>query len=304
MKLPTTAPGVLAFVGSSGAIYPEDYNEAGSIWDHFARHHISFFNFGLGVEMAPGIEEQTYRDTGIRIPINYPIPAPLFDRTSRRYPTYNMAIPDQFRVDMFFQEYQARWASGQEPMPRVLTILLPNDHGAGVRPDEGYPFGASFQADNDLALGRLVEFLSHTPYWNEMAIFVTEDDPQGGVDHVDAHRSILMVLSPWARKGHVSQQHYSFGSIMKTMWHLLGIPYLNQYDAGASDLADFFTDTPDFTPYEALPVDPRLFDPNRALDPLDAEFNWQALTESPVMDDVETMKAWADSEDARRAQAR
>lgn len=90
-----------------------------------------------------------------------------------------------------------------------------------------------------------------------MAIFVTEDDAQDGNDHVDAHRSILQVYSPYAKRNHVGHQHCSFGSIFKTFWNLLGIPYLNQYDAAATDLADFFTEKADFTPfYQALPLGP------------------------------------------------
>lgn len=292
MRLPSTAPGVLAFVGSSGALYPEDYNEAGSIWDHLFRGGIEFFNFGLGFEFAPGIEEQEFKFTGVRLPINYPMPAPLWERTSRKFATYNTSIPDQFRVDMFMEEYHERWADGG--LPPFITMLLPNDHGARARPDEGYPFFESYMADNDLALGRVVEFLSHTPYWENMLIVVTEDDPQGGVDHVDAHRSILMVISPWARRGHVSHEHYSFGSIMKTFWHVLGLPYLNQYDAGATDLADFMSEVPEGEPYAAILPDRRLFDPDLALDPFDAGFNWEALSESPVMDDVEVMRDWAE----------
>ncbi len=300
MRLPSTAPGMLAFVGSSGAIYPEDYNEAGSIWDHFDRNNIDFFNFGLGFEFAPGIETQEFKFTGVRLPINYPLPGPLIDKTSRKFATYNTSIPDQFRADMFIEEFEERWMGEGKTMPQVITMMLPNDHGARERPADGYPFSESYMADNDLALGRVIEYLSRTPYWENMAIVITEDDPQGGVDHVDAHRSLLMVISPYAQKGHVSHTHYSFGSIMKTFWHVLGTPYLNQYDAGATDLADFFTDTPDFTPYNAIAPDPVLFDPAKALDPLDEEFNWEALTESPVMDDVETMQAWAAEEDERR----
>ena len=107
-----------------------------------------------------------------------------------------------------------------------------------------------------------------------------------------------MVISPYARQGHVSTVHYSFGSIMKTFWHVLGIPYLNQYDAGATDLADFFTATPDTTPYTAIAPDLRLFDPQKAFDPFDEEFDWEALAESPVMDDVVTMQAWRREEEA------
>lgn len=298
MKLSSTAPGMLAFVGSSGAIYPEDYNEAGSIWDHLHRNGIEFFNFGLGFEFAPGIEEQEFKYTGIRIPINYPMPGPLFERTSRKFATYNTSIPDQFRVDMFIEEFEERWAGDVMPLPPVITIMLPNDHGAAERPLDGYPFVESYMSDNDLALGRIVEFLSNTRYWQDMVIIVTEDDPQGGVDHLDAHRSILMVISPYAKKNYVSRVHFSFGSIWKTVWHIHALPYLNQYDAGATDLADFFMAEPDFTPYKAILPDPRVFDPEMVLDPFDADFNWKALSRSPVMDDVETMQRWAREADS------
>jgi len=134
-----------------------------------------------------------------------------------------------------------------------------------------------------------VEFLSHTPYWKHMAIVITEDDAQNGVDHVDAHRSILLVISPYVKRDYVSHVHYSFGSIFKTFWNILGIPYLNQYDAGATDLADFFTETPDFRPYNAIASDTRVFDPVKALDPLDEKFDWKAIEESPELDNVEDM---------------
>lgn len=283
----STAPGNLALVGATGAIYPEDYNEAGSIWDHFDRHDISFFNFGFGMELAPAFSDSTMKYTGVKYVVNFPVPGPLYDHSSSQYATYNMAIPDQFRADQFIREFEEKWLGEGKTMPQVLTIILPNDHGAGDRPHAGYPFRESYMADNDLALGRIVEFLSQTPYWENMAIFVTEDDSQDGVDHVDAHRSLLMVYSPYAKKDHVGHQHYSFGSIFKTFWHILGVPYLNQYDAGATDLSDLFTTEPDFTPYQAFPVEPRVFDPQKALDPFDENFDWKALIETPELDNVE-----------------
>ncbi|MGB3851784.1 MAG: hypothetical protein WA958_17580 [Tunicatimonas sp.] len=279
------APGNYGIVGSSGAIYPEDYNEAGSIWDHMERNEVSFFNFGFGVELANSYADSTLKYFGVRPLINYPIPGPLYNRTSKRYATYNMGIPDQFRVDTFIEEFNERWGEGQDSLPQVLTIILPNDHGAGDRPKAGYPFRESYMADNDLALGRLVEFLSHTPYWKEMAIVVTEDDSQDGVDHVDAHRSLLLVYSPYAKQDYVGHGHYSFGSIFKTFWNILGIPYLNQYDAGATDLAGLFTATLDTAAYRAYPVDPRIFDPQKALDPFDEKFDWRAVLSSPQLDD-------------------
>jgi YVTN family beta-propeller protein len=281
------AKGNWAITGAAGATFPEDYNEAGGLWEHLDRNKISFFNFGFGVEMNNIYADSTLKYGGVKHLINYPMPTPLYDRTSRIYPTYNMAIPDQFRVDMFKKEFTERWLGEGKTMPQVITIIIPNDHGAGERPHAGFPFKESYMADNDLAIGRTIEFLSNTPYWKNMAIIITEDDSQDGRDHIDAHRSILMVISPYAKKNYVGHQHQSFGSIFKTFFNVLGIPYLNQYDASATDMADMFTNEPDFTPYQALPVDIRVFDPKKALSPLDEKFDWKALTESPVLDNPE-----------------
>jgi YVTN family beta-propeller protein len=285
----SNAPGNLGINGSAGAIFPEDYNEAGSMWDHLARNQINYFNFGFGVMFEPGDYKDHYKYGGIKHIANYPMPKSLFSKTSYSYPTYNMAIPDQFRATVFEKEFNDKWGKGKEKLPSVLTVILPNDHGAAERPKAGYPFRESYMADNDLALGRVIEFLSHTPYWKNMLIVITEDDAQNGVDHVDAHRSLLMAISPYIRKDHVSHTHTSFGSIFKTFWNILGIPYLNQYDAAANDLADMFTETPDFTPYKAIPVDLRIFDPQKALDPFDEKFDWKALKEGPEMDDIKDM---------------
>jgi DNA-binding beta-propeller fold protein YncE len=285
----STAPGIFTMNGAAGAIYPEDYNEAGSMWDHLLRNNIDFYNFGFSIMFEPGIYDESYKYEGIRHFINFPLPQGLYSRTSRSYSTYNMAIPDQFRVDQFIKEFTSKYITGNDSMPDIMTIILPNDHGAGDRPEAGYPFRESYMADNDLAVGRTIEFLTHTPYWKNMLIVITEDDSQNGVDHIDAHRSILIVISPYARKNYVGHKHYSFGSIFKTFWNILGLPYLNQYDAGATDLSDLLSETPDFTPYIAVAVDLRVFNPQKALDPFDEDFNWKALQESPGLDNVEDL---------------
>ena len=285
------APGKFAMTGASGAIDPEHYNQNGSIWDHLYRNDKESYNFGFGVEFDAGsISDSTFKFGGVRYLVNYPLPGPLFDRTSRMFPTFNMAIPDQFRTDIFIKEVKERYLDAGKDLPSMLTLQLLNDHGAGERLEAGFGFHESYMSDNDLALGRVVEFLSHTPYWKNMLIVVTEDDAQGGQDHVDAHRSLLMVISPYAKKNHISHRHVSFGSIFKTFWNILGIPMLNQYDAGASDLSDLFTSTPDLTPYNALPVDKRIFDPEKAMMPLDERFDWKAVLESRELDDPEDMK--------------
>ncbi len=291
LKEDSKAPGKFGMTAASGAIYPEDYNQHGSMWDHLYRNGKEFYNFGFGVEFDAGsFADSTFKYGGVRYLVNYPLPGPLFDRTSHLFPTFNMAIPDQFRTDVFIREIKEKYIDQGKDLPSMLTLQLLNDHGAGPRPQAGFPYNESYMSDNDLALGRVVEFLSNTPYWKNMMIVVTEDDAQGGNDHVDAHRSILMVISPYAKKNFNSHQHYSFGSIFKTFWNVLGIPSLNQYDAGASDLSNCFTNKPDYTPYKAVTVDPRVFDPQKALDPFDEKFDWEGLKLSPKLDDEDEIK--------------
>ncbi|MBZ5565139.1 MAG: hypothetical protein LAP13_22290, partial [Acidobacteriia bacterium] len=252
------APGRLAIGGSSPR--PEDFLEAGSLWENLARSGVTFRNYGEGLELPGGEEKEGMQPIGMREILNVPMPKVLFDNTSRSYPTFNTTISDQYRYAQFLHEWQVRYASGKQPLPKFIYIWLPNDHTDEPRPAQGFPYHASYVADNDLALGKLVDLFSHSSYWKDLAIFVTEDDAQGGVDHVDAHRSVLMVISPYSRRG-VSHVHTSMASILKTFDRILGMPYLNQYDAAATDLSDMFTSQPDFTPYTALPSDVRIFDP-------------------------------------------
>ncbi len=296
-RLFSSAPGRRNVNGSSATILPEDYNEAGALWEHLYRHKVPFFNFGFGTEMPASLEEQVHKYTGIQMQVSFPLPKPLFDNTSRNFATYNMSIPDQFRVDMFEEEFREKWGSGKEKFPRLITMVLPNDHMAGESPDTGYPFSESYVADNDLALGRVVQMLSQTPYWKNMLIIVTEDDSQGGRDHVDAHRSLVLLISPYVKKGYTCSTLLSFGSIMKTIFTLLDMPCLNQFDATAALPSDCFTDQPDYAPYRLTPVDRRLFDPVKALKPFDRGFDWKRLLASPEMDDPEDMRAGYEKED-------
>jgi YVTN family beta-propeller protein len=280
-----SAPGRRAVFGSNSSVAPEDYLEAGTMWENLARHRLPFRNYGEGYEFAGVDEGSGLLPTGAAETVNIPMPKVLFDNTCRSYPQYNTNIPDQYRVDQFIRDFDARFTRRRKPMPRCVYLHLPNDHGAGPRPKDGYPYNPSYMADNDYALGRLVQYLSHTHYWRQMAIFVTEDDAQGGVDHVDAHRSLGLVISPWVRRGYVSHRHASLASLHKTTALILGMRFLNQYDAVAADLSDCFTARPDFRPYGVQPVDRRIFDPARCKDPSDPDFRRARLRPSPVMDD-------------------
>ena len=255
-RFPTTAPGRLEFAQSNSSVHPEEQLEAGTLWHHLERNGISFRNFGEGFELAGVDEREDLEPTGARFLTNVPMPEPLYRNTSRHYPGFNTNIPDQYRASQFIKEIQ-----GMKELPKLIFIHLPNDHTAKERPAAGYPFEASYVADNDLALGRILDFLSHSEWWPKMAILITEDDSQSGVDHVDSHRTVLMVASPYARRDYTSHVNTSFPGMLRTAFWLLHLPPLNLYDATSSDLSDCFQATPDPTPYTVLPVDPAIFDP-------------------------------------------
>jgi hypothetical protein len=263
-RLPTAASGRLLFAGSASSVHPEEQLEAGAIWNHLERNKIGFLNFGEGFELAGISESEDLEPTGSRFLTNVPMPDPLYRNTSRSYPGFNMNIPDQYRATQFISEIEERFVKKNAPLPRLLFVHLPNDHTAKKRPETGYPSEASYVADNDLALGRILAFLSHSAWWPKMAVFITEDDAQSGVDHVDSHRTLLLVASPYARRNYTSHVNTSFPGLLKTAFELLRLGPLNLFDATAAGLADCFDTEPDFTPYEARPVDPALFDPQKA----------------------------------------
>jgi YVTN family beta-propeller protein len=279
------------FPKTTGGTEPEDYNEIGGIWENLARNGKRFFNFGESNEFANPHETKMDTLFGSSNSVVFPLPKVLFDNTSRDYAGYNTSIPDQFRVEQFEREFRRLWLSGKDTMPALIGIQLPNDHTSKARPEDGYPYQHSFVADNDLALGRMLDFLSKTPYWQSMLVIVTEDDPQGGVDHTDAHRSILMMAGPYVKRGYVSHKHANFGSILKTIYHILGIPYVNQYDATASLLDDFFTEKANFDNYEALPHDPSVFQPEKAMRVYGRNFDWRQIKQGAKFDNEEEQRA-------------
>lgn len=283
------APG-RRFPGTTGSMDPEDYAEIGGLWEALERNKVSFYNFGQANETAHVRELWSDTATGAAHGVMVPMQKALYSKTSHNYAGYNTNIPDQFRAEQFETEFTKLWLNGKETMPQLVTVMLPNDHGAGARPEHGYPFVESYMSDNDLALGRVLHFLSRTPYWKNMLVIVTEDDPQGGVDHVDAHRSILMMAGPYVKKGYVSNTHANFGSILKVIYNILNIKYVNQYDITASLLQDFFTDKPDYTPYNLQPVDKRVFDAEKAMKRYDKTIDWRKIEKGPEMDHVPDMR--------------
>jgi DNA-binding beta-propeller fold protein YncE len=188
----------------------------------------------------------------------WPWPVPLLARNmatkpelrghfDARFPDFRLDYPDQLRVDEFLNEFdqfvEAHKAGRGTEFPQFVILRLPNDHTAGTR--VGFPTPAASVADNDLAVGRVVEAVSHSPYWDDTAIFVLEDDAQDGADHVDAHRSIALVVSKYspssAQSPYVDSNFYTTVSMIHTMEALLGLPPLNNNDALAPVMAPLFS---------------------------------------------------------------
>jgi DNA-binding beta-propeller fold protein YncE len=196
----------------------------------------------------------------------YPWPIPLINENiatkpelvghfDPEYPDFELSFPDQLRVEEFLTHFH-KWVEdrrqGHDTMPQFVQLRLPNDHTAGTTP--GMPTPKASVADNDLAVGRAVEAIAHSPYWDDTAFFILEDDAQNGADHVDAHRSVALVVSkysPSAAQPKVDSTFYTTVSVVRTMEELLGLPPMNNNDAFAPPIASLFTGAGDQPPYEA-----------------------------------------------------
>jgi YVTN family beta-propeller protein len=197
-------------------------------------------------------------DDAVRVTSAIPSAAKIMDP---HYPPFNLTIPDQYRMDYWIPEFQRQDAANQ--VPNLTILWLPDDHTAGTT--RGQPSPANYQADNDLALGRMVEAISHSKIWAQTAIFVEEDDSQGGVDHVDGHRQPVYIVSPYTvapqgpGQGKAIHTTYTAENINRTIENILGMQPLTQFDLVASPMFDAFQNTPDLTPYDhlaaAIPLD-------------------------------------------------
>src|SRR5579872_5672996 len=186
-----------------------------------------------------------------------PTKAALRDHFDLNFPDFNTDYPDQLRTDEFLDEFgafvQARQEGKGAELPQFVLLYLPDDHTHGTAP--GHPRPAASVADNDLALGRVVEAVSHSPYWDDTAIFALEDDAQDGADHVDAHRSIAFVISKYSpgspASPYLDHHFYTTVSVIHTMESLLGLPPMNNNDALAPLMAPLFSG-PGQPPYQAI----------------------------------------------------
>ncbi len=167
---------------------------------------------------------------------------------SQRYPYSSLSIPDQIRAEEFLRELAEHEASGKLANLSILT--LNQDHTNGTRP--GVPKPAAMVADNDLALGRIVEGISKSRFWSKSLILVVEDDAQNGVDHVDGHRTVALAIGPYVRRNAVDSNNYNHTSMIRTIQEIFRIPQRTRFLAAARPMTSIFTADADLKPYEHL----------------------------------------------------
>jgi YVTN family beta-propeller protein len=236
---------------------PMAYAASGFIWDKVLKRGLSFRNYGEMVQPritpSPVTWSDVWKDfqqgTGrisIRADSDIANLRPYLCPTFIGFPSI---VPDAYRAREFIRELKEFEAKGN--LPNFMIMLLPNNHTSGTRP--GFPTPRAMVADNDLALGQIVEAVSRSRFWKETAIFVTEDDPQDGLDHIDGHRTVGLVISPYTRRGAVVKTNYSQISMLRTIERVLDLPHMNRFDLNAEPMADCFQAKPDLRPYSALP---------------------------------------------------
>ncbi len=214
---------------------------SGYLWDACARNNLtyrSYGEYGGRVSQPDGSVKMEGRVPGLvgHMCPDYGIAKQVGQRTR-----------DTDNVEVFLREF--REYEQQGTLPRFIVMSMGEDHTSGTRPDAYTP--QACVASNDLALGRLVEAVSKSKYWPKTAIFVIEDDAQNGPDHVDAHRTVGLVISPYAKRKVLDSTQYTTVSMIRTMELILGLEPLSQFDAAANPMFACFTDKPDLTPYSA-----------------------------------------------------
>ena len=162
---------------------------------------------------------------------------------------WDLDVPDVFRAAQFVKQLKQYEAARN--LPNLIILWLPNDHTSGAK--AGSPTPAAHVADNDLAVGQVVEAVSHSSFWTNTCIFATEDDPQSGWDHVSGYRTTAYIASPYTKRSAVIKTQYNQTSLLRTMELMLGLPPMNQMDATAAPMFDCFTNTPDFAAFDAVP---------------------------------------------------
>jgi DNA-binding beta-propeller fold protein YncE len=218
--------GTYDYEGSREIAFPSE----GFIWDYCQRAGISYRSYGEFISNGNTRVES------------------LREHFDADFPSYNLSVPDMRRFEKWKEDFDSLLA--MDAVPQFSSIRLPNDHTAGAL--VGMPTPRAMVAENDLALGKMIEHISNSRIWGESTVFVLEDDAQNGPDHVDAHRSTAYIASPYAKRNAHVNTMYSTTSMLRTIELILGLPPMSQYDAASTPMWECFTPSPDLTPFMAL----------------------------------------------------
>ena len=234
------------------------YAPTGFLWDNALKHGKSVRIYGEA--SIPEVNDtldwkdvyQLYKN-GQKVDfVNHTTIEPVKNILSQSYPSYGSHVfTDVMRADILIKELNEYEAMPGDKMPELMIVALPNDHTAGTRPES--PIPRAMVADNDYALGKIVEAFSKSRFWENTVIFVVEDDSQNGWDHVSAYRTVALVISPYSRLKNTLHTYYTQPSMVRTIEQILGLPPMNVQDAIASPMSACFESTPDYTPYKAVP---------------------------------------------------
>lgn len=253
--------GTYDFEGSREIAFPKD----GFIWDYCQRAGVSYRSYGEFIDEGK---------TKVKS---------LAGHFDKDYPSYDLSVPDMIRFERWRHDFDSLVAA--DALPQLSTIRLPNDHTSGAR--VGAPTPRAMVAENDMALGKMIEHLSKSKVWKESAVFVLEDDAQNGPDHVDAHRSVAFVISPYVKRNQVISSMYSTASMLRTMELILGLPPMSQYDAAATPMWECFTTNADLTSYQWKSATYDLKEMNTqhtAIAKRSAEFNLAVMDAAPDLE--------------------
>ncbi len=232
---------------------PLAFSPSGFLWDNALSHHKTFFNYGEGTLTDSALSwadaYKQFKNNAGRLKVNVHATLPgLKEHTHPDYPGWLLDVPDVYRAHIFLDEFKLN--EQKKEFPNLTYIYLPSNHTAGLSPN--MPTPQAMVADNDLAVGQIVEAISKSSFWPETCIFVVEDDAQNGADHVDGHRAPALVISPYTRRKFVDHTNYNQTGMVKTMELILGLPCMNQLDLSATAMRNCFQEKPDATPFQCI----------------------------------------------------
>ncbi len=255
---------------------PANTPPTGYIWTNALAAGVSMRNYGYFATNLPAAAPDGTQVARVRDPALAPV-------TNMKYRAFDLDYPDVERAKTFLADLAEFEKSGE--MPKFIILRLGNDHTSGTSPGKVTPL--SSMADNDYALGQIVEGLSKSRFWPSTAVFVTEDDAQNGPDHVDSHRSLAFVISPYVRHGAIDSTMYNQTSMLRSIELILGVRPMTHFDAGARPMSAAFQSTPDLKPYQAVKPQHALDNRNPAKSATAARSLRMDFSEADMIDDDE-----------------